>query len=388
MYTAVRPWITTGVALVGASVIAVTPVAPPPQALIPQLQITEVHMPAVELSASIAAIFTFPALRQFVLNRIDDIATLSVGLAGSAAGLGQSIALLPSTLVTVTQQVLSGDLLGALTTIEAALVGSIVAIGQPTLDAIIERRQRYLAVRQALQVAVPQAIISVVGGAGEAIDGVLRAFIIAGQDLVDAVLSLNPGNIASALVNGTTLVLGSFADGTQSVVDGIVTAQQTLATALAAQPAPAAATAFIASVSGADVTAVPDLSGKTAMIAVDPPTDAADAPDIDTAAALATTSEEKKVSPEAETPKADADEGESAAKDDASAAAEKPGDPSPKSPKNETKKKRADSPKHQTARADNESESEGANAEVVVTNPSVRRAQARCSDPGSRTRAA
>jgi len=151
--------------LVGASVIAVRPIAPPPQALVPQVQVPEVHMPAVQLSASIADIFTFPALRQFVLNRIDDIATLGVGFAGSAAGLGQSIAQLPSTLVTITQQVLTGDLLGALTTIETYLVGSIVAIGEPTLAAIIERRQRYLAVREALQVAVPAAIIDVVGGA-------------------------------------------------------------------------------------------------------------------------------------------------------------------------------------------------------------------------------
>ncbi len=254
---------------------------------------------------------------------------------------------------------LSGDLLGALTTIEAALVGSIVAIGQPTLDAIIERRQRYLAVRQALQVAVPQAIVSVVGGAGEAIDGVLRAFIVAGQDLVDAVLSLNPGNIASALVNGTTLVLGSFADGTQSVVDGIVTAQQTLATALAAQPAPAAATALSAKVSGAQVTDVPDLSRKSGMVAVDPPADTAD---IDTAAAsLATTSEEKKAVPtEKQTPKVDADDGESAAKDDASAVTDKPDHPGTKTPKRDTEKKRSDSPKRETAKADNDSQSEGA----------------------------
>jgi hypothetical protein len=316
-------------------------------------------MPELQLSASIAEIFTFPALQQFVLNRLDDIATLSVGLAGSVAGLGQSIALLPSTLVTVTQQVLSGDLLGALTTIEAALVGSIVAIGQPTLDAIIERRQRYLAVRQALQVAVPQAIISVVGGAGDAIDGVLRAFIVAGQDLVDAVLSLNPGNIASALVNGTTLVLGSLADGTQAVVDGIVTAQQTLATALAAQPAASSATTFSAKISGAQVTDVPDLSRKTAMVALDAPADTADAPD-PAAASLATTSEEEKAVPtEKQTPKADADEGVSAAKDDASAATDKPDHPGTKAPKRDTEKS-ADTHKHETAKADNDSQSEGA----------------------------
>src|SRR6185312_12170465 len=67
-----------------------------PQALVPQVHVPDAHLPAVQLSASIADIFTFPALRQFVLNRIDDIATLGVGFAGSAAGLGQSIAPLPT----------------------------------------------------------------------------------------------------------------------------------------------------------------------------------------------------------------------------------------------------------------------------------------------------
>jgi hypothetical protein len=294
MHTVLRPWITTGVALVGASVIAVTPVAPPPPALVPQMHIPQVQMPSVELTASIADIFTFPAFRQYIVNQIDDLVTLGVGLADAGVALGQSIALIPETLRTVTQQVLSGDLLGALTTIEVALVGSIVAVGEPILDAIIERRQRVLAVSQALQQAVPEAFFDVVGGVGRGLDTVVRAFIVAGQDLVDAVLSLNLGNIVNSLVNGTTLVLGSLVDGGQQVVDGIVSAQQTIATALAAQPAPVSATAF-------NATDVPDLPRKTAMVAVSPPADTADAPDADltTASTEATTEE---TSPENEPP--------------------------------------------------------------------------------------
>jgi hypothetical protein len=294
MHTVLRPWITTGVALVGASVIAVTPVAPPPPALVPQMHIPQVQMPSVELTASIADIFTFPAFRQYIVNQIDDLVTLGVGLADAGVALGQSIALIPETLRTVTQQVLSGDLLGALTTIEVALVGSIVAVGEPILDAIIERRQRVLAVSQALQQAVPEAFFDVVGGVGRGLDTVVRAFIVAGQDLVDAVLSLNLGNIVNSLVNGTTLVLGSLVDGGRQVVDGIVSAQQTIATALAAQPAPVSATAF-------NATDVPDLPRKTAMVAVSPPADTADAPDADltTASTEATTEE---TSPENEPP--------------------------------------------------------------------------------------
>jgi hypothetical protein len=316
---------------------------------VPQVHIPEVQVPSVELSASIAEIFTLPAFRQFILNRIDDIVTLGVGLAGSGAALGQSIALIPETLRTVTQQVLSGDLLGALTTVEVALVGSIVAVGAPTLAAIIERRQRSLAVSQALQVAVPQALFSVVGGVGQGVDEVARAFITAGQGLVDAVLSLNLGNIVTALVNGTTLVLGSFVAGGQHVVDGIVTAQQTLAAALATQPAAAAATAFGAKVSSAKVTDVPVLSRKTALVAVSVPT-AAEARGADSAASASDSTSTESVGGATEAasskadPKAIGDKDESAAKDGTSDTTDKPDHPGAKSPKHRTAKAGSDSP--------------------------------------------
>jgi hypothetical protein len=358
MHTAVRPWITTGVALVGASVIAVTPVAPPPQAFVPQVHIPEVHMPHVQLTASVLDIFTFPAFRQYVVNQIDDLVTLGVGLAGSAAGLGQSIVAIPSTLVTATQQVLSGDLLGALTTVQNYLVGSIVAVGEPTLDAIIERRQRVLAVAEALQLAVPQAFFSVVGGFGGAADTVLRAFIVAGQDLVDAVLSFSPGAIASALVNGTTLVLGSFIEGGQQVVDGIVDAQQTIATALAATPN-ASMTTLSAKVSPAEVTDVPDLSRKTAMVAVSPSADTTDAVET-TSATTKSDNETESGSTEKMTPKAADDADQSAAGDTTSTSADKTDEPGTKAPKDDTETKGDDSSKHETKKADNESQSEGA----------------------------
>ncbi len=158
MSTAVRPWVSSGVALIGASVIAVTPVAPLPRAQLPEIHVPAVHltMPEVQLTASIADIFTFPAFRQYIPNRIDDVVTLGVGLAGSGAGLGASIAQLPGTVVTVTQQILTGQFETALTTIENYLIDWGTAIIEPTLTAIIERRERALAVQTALQTAVPR----------------------------------------------------------------------------------------------------------------------------------------------------------------------------------------------------------------------------------------
>jgi hypothetical protein len=281
--------------------------------------------------------------------------------------LGQSIAAIPSTLSTVTQQVLTGDLLGALTTVETYLVGSIVAVGEPTLAAIIERRQRVLAVQQALQLAVPEAFFDVVGGFG--LDEVARAFIVAGQGLVDAVLSFSPGAIVDALVNGTALVLGSFAEGGQHVVDGIVSAQQTIATALAAKPDPTAV-AVSAHVANPAATDVPKLSRKNITVAVTLPVDTAESPTDSADIAKAPDTTESNAT-EGDTPKADGDADQTTAKDSTSTAADNPkaagaGAPTSdedkkteNSPKHEDKKADA-SPKHENNKAGNESQSDGA----------------------------
>ncbi|WP_142392653.1 hypothetical protein [Mycobacterium sp. 3519A] len=338
MHAAIRPLATAGVALVGASAIAVTPVAVTPQELTPQVHIPEVQLPQVQLTASIAEIFTFPAFQQFVLNQIDDAVTLGLGLAGSAAGLGQSIAAIPSTLVTTTQQVLTGDLLGALTTVETYLVGSLVAVGEPTLAAIIERRQRVLAVSEAMQAAFPTALIGLGTGVFVAVDGVLRASIIAGQGVVDALLPPNLGNLVNAVVGGTQLVAGSLVDGGQDIVDSIVFAQKTIATALAAKPA-TSATAF-----RTEATDVPDLSRKTTMVAVDQST------------------EKKKESASAEAgPKTTRKSAAKEHKDDST----KPDQNASESPKADAGKKSGDSHKRETKKAgtkkaDKESRSEDA----------------------------
>ena len=51
-------------------------------------------------------------------------------------------------------------------------------------------------------------------------------------------LTLNPANIFAAVVGGVQGVIASFGVGGQLAVDGIVAAQTTLATALAARPVP------------------------------------------------------------------------------------------------------------------------------------------------------
>ena len=236
---AVRPWVTSGIALVSAGVIAVAPVSvtPAPTTHVPGVYVPSVQIPAVDLQASIIDILTIPAFRQYVRNQMNDYATWGIGFAEAGANLGRAIGLLPETLVVLTQQLLSLDLQGALTTIETALVGTVVAVGAPILDSIITVRERSLAVQLALQSAVPDAFIGATAAVLGAIDGVLRASIAGGQEVVDAVLTLNLGNIVDAFVSATQGFLGSFVDSGQDIIDGIVFAQQTIAAALAT-PAP------------------------------------------------------------------------------------------------------------------------------------------------------
>ena len=97
----------------------------------------------------------FPALQQLILNRINDIVTLGVGLAESGVAIGQALGTILPTLGTAIGQVLDGEFVPAFNTVTDALRDAAVGIATPTLTAIIDRRTRALEVSAALQTAVP-----------------------------------------------------------------------------------------------------------------------------------------------------------------------------------------------------------------------------------------
>lgn len=183
-----------------------------------------------------------------------------MGLAASGAGLGAAIVALPGTLVTVTQQILTGQFEAALTTIEDYVRVAGAAIIGPTLGAIIERRERYLAVQAALQTALPAAILQFGMGIFDAVDGIARAAIQGGTIVADTVLDGDFGNLPGAFVDGTAVFLQSFGPAGEALIDGTAAAQETLATALAATPPPDTLESRSVAFSSA-ITAVPNLSG-------------------------------------------------------------------------------------------------------------------------------
>ena len=221
-----------GTALMGASLIATSASAPVSVAVPP------LSDAAISLQASVLDIFTFPAAQQAIVNEVEYAALWAAGLALSGIGVSQSLAAVLPTLITATQQIFARDPLGALTTVEDAAVGAAEAILVPLVASRIDIGQIQLAVESALLLARPVAAVEFGAGLFAAFDAVTRAVITAGQNFVNAVLSLNLGNIVAATVDGVRDVVTSFGTAGQDAVDGIVAAQSTLAVALAERPVP------------------------------------------------------------------------------------------------------------------------------------------------------
>jgi hypothetical protein len=217
-------------ALLGAGLIASSAITPVHVAT-PRLSDV-----AVQLQSSVLDIFTFPAWQQAITNEVEFVTIRAVGLAEGGTGLAQSLAALPEALITATQQTLAGNALDALTTLEQWGIDLGAATLVPPVLANIDVGQIQLAIQSALLLAQPQAAVLFGSGVYTAFDTIARSFIIAGQELVSAVLSFNIGNIVQAVVDGVTGVATGFVTGGQAIVDGIVGAQTTLATALAARP--------------------------------------------------------------------------------------------------------------------------------------------------------
>jgi hypothetical protein len=254
-----RPWLTTGIALVGAGAIAMAPITP--MTVSPVTAPVAVVAPAVHTTAfEIPYILTLPVFRQSIRNDIFLWAVLLNGWAEAGTGALQTLGSIPETVVTVTQQVLQLDFVGAFDTLSSAIRDGVVAVGEPIVDSLITRRQTTLAIQTALQSAGPEAFFTVLNSVLTAGNTVITSAIVGTQDLVAAVATLNLGNIVDAAVDGTKGFVTALGQGAGDIVTGIETAQKTLVTALATRPAPAAAA------TAKSLGAVPDLDTKTVTL--------------------------------------------------------------------------------------------------------------------------
>ena len=256
----VRPWYTTGIALVGAGAIAMAPIAP----ITPSSPAEAVRTATTAISSDfhltaldIPYILTLPIVRQQIRNWAENWAVYLAGLGQAGVGLAQSLLSIPGVTVEAIQQVLALDFVGAFDTVTTAIRDSVIAVGQPLLDSVIWRNQKAAAVQTALYAATPLAFISVVNGFLQAGNIVTTSLITGTQDFVAAVLTFNLGNIVDAALDGTRNFIVSLGEGAGAIVAGIEAAQKGIADALATPPPPSP---FIA-----DVSAVRTLSTENTL---------------------------------------------------------------------------------------------------------------------------
>lgn len=277
MDISLRPWLTTGVAFVGAGAIAMAPISPitatPMAMTAPAAVSTEVHATAFE----IPYILTLPIVRQDIANRIEYWVIYLKGLGQAGIGAFDTLVSIPQTAITITQQLLTLDFAGAFDTFGTAVRDGVVAVGQPLLDSLIQRNQMALVIQTALQAAVPAAFFSVVNGTLAAANGVTTSVILGTQNLISAFLTLNLSNIVNAAVDGTVGFVQALNTGASSIVSGIEGAQHLISDALAQRPTTTTTEATTESVSSA-AAEVPALTKKTVTLTVDAPSSPKAAP--------------------------------------------------------------------------------------------------------------
>lgn len=274
METSLRPWLTTGVALVGAGAIAMAPIspisAPPTMMTAPAAVSAAVHSAAFE----IPYILTLPIVRQSILNQIDYWVIRLQGFAEAGTGLVDTLLATPQTLVTITQQLFALDFVGAFDTFSTAARNAVIAVGQPLLDSYVQVNQMNLLVQTALFAAIPTAFISVVNGVLAAGNGVISSVIVGTQGVAQAIASLDLSNIVNATIDGAQGFVQALGSGAGDIVAGIEAAQLGITTALQAGSVPAvpdAAAPAATALAAPEVGAVPDLGKATVAVTVEAP---------------------------------------------------------------------------------------------------------------------
>jgi hypothetical protein len=312
MQLAMRPYVTAGIAIVGASVIAVTPIAPSAN--------VSMSMQSVNLTASIdnpIAVFTpvvnaagdwitstiqseianpFPILQQIAANQITTAREVLAAAQAGAKGLGELAAGLPAALQAAGAKLAVGDVNGAIDAIISSglnpIIGMITGIWTPLQAAF----QRPFAIGQAMVPAmfdvglsvVLAGILSTVGiGMDTGTTPFVQQIVKSTQAVLTAVTTLNPINVLNAIQHGFADValnlikqVSDFTTGTvpfirdtivRALQAGSPTAALTAAVAATTETAAAELTASAAdtdsatsSPAGASTTVTPETDAKTA----------------------------------------------------------------------------------------------------------------------------
>ncbi|MDX1871315.1 hypothetical protein SBI67_04215 [Mycolicibacterium sp. 120266] len=230
-----RPYVTAGVALVGASVIAITPIAAHPT--LPQM-----HMPQVQLTASSSIdnpinVFKpvvddagawvnetlhtvlanpLPILRQIVDNQLYTARQVLDAAKAAGSALGQLGAGLPATLKAVGAKLSTGDVNGAIDALLTAGLQPILNLLSNPWTALQPALERPFKVAQALIPALYDSGLSFLVGVVVSTVGIgfdtgttpfIKQIVTSTQAVLDSLKTLNPVKVINAVQHGIADVL-------------------------------------------------------------------------------------------------------------------------------------------------------------------------------------
>ena len=292
--TALRPYATAGIALVGASIIAVSPIAPP----VPKLHLPAISDGRVALSAfvnpiaqwvevltdsgnslaglgQIVAADPLPIITALIQNQTANINTIT-GAIGQ--GVGQTVgtlAAIPQTLITAANQLAAGQPNAAVQTIwNGIALPGVFAIITPLLGIYPVFQQtvdNFAKVVDAVGTSLLGVGLSVLGPVQAVVnqfgsDTQAFADAIGKGDLGTAVSAIvnMPATLTNALLNGAPGTPGLLTPGTNAFDSGPIGAllrlRDTIAQALGAPSAKVATSAT------SNIAAVPSTTAKTVVV--------------------------------------------------------------------------------------------------------------------------
>jgi len=234
MHTAVRPYATAGVALVGASVIAVAPMAAP----LPDVHIPSLHASApVELAAFVNPITEWvnvitttvanlgglgqeiaanpaPILTQIIANQIGYVGDLTKAAQDLVTALQTQLSQLPATLQTAFGQLAAGNIFGAVDTVWSyALTTLIVGVGLPVLEGVVPIVQGVVGNLNNVVQNGTLALLLLALAPIYPVNATVYAGAATAQDFVTA---LSTGDVVTALsdiINTPAILTGAFLNG-------------------------------------------------------------------------------------------------------------------------------------------------------------------------------
>ncbi|MCV7255888.1 hypothetical protein H7J86_27340 [Mycobacterium hackensackense] len=256
MQLALRPYVTTGLALVSAGAIAITPITAPPP---------EVHMPAVALAANpVTGAYTqllqdtwtdvrtvgsqawndgLPIFDQFVRNTKANFDILAQVPPNLINGVKYAVSQIRPTLDTAGTQLRAGQIDDAINTLWSGLViNPLIGVAFPllnTLEIPVNMVKTFARVVEAL----PSAVLIGVGlPVLSMVTAVVNSIGTVAQGLYDGVTTGNLGAVLTTVLTAPATVLGGALNGDPNtgtvglingVIAGILSARKTIADAMA-----------------------------------------------------------------------------------------------------------------------------------------------------------